>query len=525
MEKNMRAFFYHYRYYLFPDDCPSLDDLKQRGTVNCKRLKEENCMAPDFIYESIYDELLLIDAPDHLFEVSVNLYSAKEYDAILLERVKRTCPGCERFSTEEGAEEIPLDGHHRELPLNGPCYERTESGRIRGLFAGAAAEFWDEIAKHLNEFAECIDNKEQMRMRDILSDIMDEYFFIPHSLYGTVIGEHYCLCFDTTCGQDEVIDLICSYLAQVANSPISPIAQAGWYVIPYCPAGVLPLPEGDRYPQQAKVVSITPSEIPFRFYVTLYSVRGESLSDKGKQHAVIRFFHNLIFFAGGDVANVCIADFAFSNDRSHMVTVEEAARQMAEAYHDYVGNDFPADADTLPERDFPMPITYASREENAIHALPFREQILEGVTTCGKLSFLSREEEQDNGWMFLFSFAYLFFPRESAFGDDVSASDLDAVMWCLSHPEEVPTPLRDPLDSSLGMIRIGMALSLNGLSLDFAVANEDKMFRALRMLAPALRHCGAKVVLVNLNGITTYECGYEFIPKEMMAWEKKQHDE
>ena len=127
MEKNVRAFFYEYKYYLFPESCNTLEALKGLGNVTATRLKEVRCMAPDFIYESMEEEELEITQPEHLFEVFVNLYTGEEYDGILSKQVDRVCPGCERFIPDGDPRDTGnLEGHHREISLGGVCYERED---------------------------------------------------------------------------------------------------------------------------------------------------------------------------------------------------------------------------------------------------------------------------------------------------------------------------------------------------------------------------------------------------------------
>ena len=103
MERGLRAFFYDYHYYLFPDGM-TLEELKAAGKVRVKHLREERCMAPDFIYESIAEETLKIEVPERVFEAEVNLYTGAEYDAILKKHVDRVCPGCERYEDDRSEE-------------------------------------------------------------------------------------------------------------------------------------------------------------------------------------------------------------------------------------------------------------------------------------------------------------------------------------------------------------------------------------------------------------------------------------
>ena len=96
MEQGLKAFFYDYKYYLLPDDCADTEDVKKISSGEFRRLKEEKCMAPDFVYEAIETEFLSIEAPERVFSVNVNLYSRQEYDGILAKQVEKRCPGCAR---------------------------------------------------------------------------------------------------------------------------------------------------------------------------------------------------------------------------------------------------------------------------------------------------------------------------------------------------------------------------------------------------------------------------------------------
>lgn len=84
MEKGVKAVFYKYKYYIFPDGV-DITQVADGTVINAKRLKEERCMAPDFIYESIVEESVEVESARLLFPVTVNLYTSKEYDAILSE--------------------------------------------------------------------------------------------------------------------------------------------------------------------------------------------------------------------------------------------------------------------------------------------------------------------------------------------------------------------------------------------------------------------------------------------------------
>ncbi len=147
-ETGVRAFFYDYKYYLFPEEMDTLAQIKQLRRFTARRLLEERCMAPDFIYESIIDEEVEIEEPNRLFEVYVTLRSGEEYDRVLLNHINRSCQGCVRYS-DDGDD---ITGHHREMSLNGVCYER-ESESDPWEFAVCVDYFWWRIGEKRNELA------------------------------------------------------------------------------------------------------------------------------------------------------------------------------------------------------------------------------------------------------------------------------------------------------------------------------------------------------------------------------------
>lgn len=157
METGLKAFFYDYRYYLLPDGCESVEDVKKLAFTEVKRLKEEKCMAPNFVYGCEETELLKIEAPGRIFETTVNLYSEEEYNGILKKQVDKRCPGCLRY-IDDGKPE--LNGHHREISLEGVCYSR-ETEREPAPFSSWAQWFWANIAENLDGLAKKIDSGDQ----------------------------------------------------------------------------------------------------------------------------------------------------------------------------------------------------------------------------------------------------------------------------------------------------------------------------------------------------------------------------
>ncbi len=503
METHLKAFFYDYKYYLFPDDCLTIDELKTKERVTAKRLKEERCMAPDFIYESITDETLEIEDADRLFEVYVNLYTGAEYDEILSKQVDRVCPGCERFIPDDDPRDKGnLDGHHREISLNGTCYEREGKDDYWDLATSADA-FWYRISERLNELALCIDKNDQKKLNKIVGAEL-KHFFPETNVYGTVYEGKYTLCFQTEFGNRALFVLLLDYLAAIANYKENPVAKAGWKVLPYRPESTF------RYKKELKrgraVAKLKPSSAPFCYDVALYHPRPQRLSDKKAQELINRFYETLSAHIGEEKAYMVLNGIGFTSEKEGLVSIEAAEETFRKKYGEFFGENAKQDnGDAV----FPAPVPYGTDGEQE-NTLPYREKITEGITRCGELTFLDTEIlKEKQYWTSLVSFAYLYVPRPM---EDAEKS-FQTLSWYLQNGELVPEPLRNKEDTRIAGGAIGFAAcGEEGFILDFIAASENKFFRMLRTLAPVLQTMRAKVVVVNQDGVSVYDCGYEFNP-------------
>lgn len=506
MEKLLKAFFYDYKYYLFPDDCASLEELKSKERVAVKRLKEDRCMAPDFIYESIVEETLEIEDANRLFEVSVNLYTGEEYDAILSKQIDRVCHGCERYIPDGDPRDTGnLDGHHREISLDGICYEREGENDYWDL-ATSADVFWYRISERFNELAVCIDKNDQKKFSKIVNEELT-HFFPETDVYGTVYEGKYTLCFQTEFGYQPVFILLLDYLASVTTQKENPVAKAGWKVLPYRPEGTF-RPKKELKDKSA-VAYLKPTQgAPFWCDVVLFHPHAEKLNEKKKHELIQQFYENMCARIGEEKVWMVINGFEFSSQKVGLQTTEEIANVLRKKYGEHFSEHAAREEGGSA---FPAPIPYGTNGE-AQNALPYRGLIGEGVTRCSALSFLDKEElKEEPFWTSLISFAYLFIPRPL---DDAS-NPFQTLGWYLANGEQIPEPLRDPNETRVGSGAIGFAeCGENGFILDCFVASENKFFRMLRTLAPVLQSYRAKVVLVNKDGAVVYECGYTFTPVE-----------
>jgi|GEM_PF-624801 hypothetical protein len=115
------------QYFMYPEGCSNIGDLarimnsiKDRYIL-LRRLREELTVEPYFI-DDFEDTYVNIETIGYFSEVSVEIYSEKEYDELLTAAVRKTCGGCScSGSAFMGCTD--LRSRRCKLSLNGECDE------------------------------------------------------------------------------------------------------------------------------------------------------------------------------------------------------------------------------------------------------------------------------------------------------------------------------------------------------------------------------------------------------------------
>lgn len=487
METNVRAFFYEYKYYLFPADCYDLRELKNRSFVTATRLKEVRCMAPDFIYESMEEEELEITAPEHLFEVFVNLYSGKEYDEILSKQIDRVCPGCERFIEND---DPSLEGHHREISLSGLCYER-EGKDDPWDFSRCVDVFWYRISRKLNELAKCIDQGDQKKLNEICGEEL-KHIFYPVRFWGGIKDGKYCLGFAPDCHLSSAARTIITYMAFAAMQDDSEMKTAGWEVFPCRVKGVFPYTGKTKFKKGVARLSACPN--PNALAVELYSKHPDKESPETTLCS--DFYDYLCAELGEEVVAATLMYYDFTAEKEGMTTIEDIVCSLADKFKETTGEE---------NKCYPTQVMYSTSFDGSVHHLPFRDKIVRGATICTDLSFLERDHFEESWWLDFISFCYLYIPSSTE-------EALETIMWYVANSKLIPEPYRNPDDERVTGASLGFCECDEGFIMDNCVASEQKFYRTLRALAPVMMAYNVKLTVVNKQGIMTYSCGYTFEP-------------
>lgn len=495
MEEKVQAVFYRYKYYIFPQEYADLTEISDGAVINAKRLKEERCMAPDFIYESIADETVEITDARLLFPVEVRLHSGKEYDAALSKQIDKVCRGCSRFIDND---DETLDGHHREISLDGVCYERETDGDVP-TYAVRTYLFLSGLAEKADRIKKCIDAGNMKKLNKICVSL--GWIPMPPVFYGDKHGGGYRL-FWRSFGCDDMYLTLWKFTARAAAMPSSPIDGLGLELIPYIPADA-EIKSG-KFDLNEPLYAVEETPVPWEIAIKIYSRK--KLSDK-KANKIISELHGFLCNRkGGDKINRAVNGYGITHsDNGKLVSLNEI-----------FGIIDKNDAD-LPVRKFPP--AYPVSWENQDGAL-YGKRSFRGATSCYALSALGADAAEIPRVSFLgcTAYAYLFVPAALDTYDEISG----IVSEYLVTEDDIPEPLifKDGYLGCFEPIGGGECYCVDekdaggkeGVSFDFLVTDENAFYRFIKILAPVLKTYGARLVVVNGSGVNEYECGYKITP-------------
>ncbi len=506
MKKNIKAVFYKYKYYIFPEEFSDLTKIGDGTVISAKRLKEERCMAPDFIYESILEESVEIEDARLLFPVEVNLYSGKEYDELLSKQIDKVCHGCSRFIDND---DESLDGHHREISLDGICYERETDGDAP-TYAIRTYWFLCAVAEHVDEIKKCIDAGNLKKLDKLCRSF--KCIPMPYKFYGDKHDGKYRL-FWRSFGADH-IDLALQYFtAKAASFESSPIKDTGLEIVPYIPKGAdVGLGKLD---ENAPLFCVQEKYFPNNYQVNVYSKK--KLSDKKYDKLLFEVHHNLCYRIGEDAVIRAVSGYEVVSDAPEkLLTLTELIELLTKNVEENDKNAYPV--------LFPI---WWEKQENALYG----RRNFDGVTACYPLTELSADSSQiaEADFYGCFAYAYVFVPSKLENLERITSVLVEYFTASADIPE--PIIIKEENLGCFAPIGAGACLTdadenseetagdkpqepqgNNGVVLDFLVTDENAFFRFIKILAPVLRNYNARLVVVNGSGVNEYECDYKITP-------------
>ena len=498
MEKNIRAVFYKYKYYIFPEEFSDLTKIKDGTVIAAKRLKEERCMAPDFIYESVVEESLEIENAKLLFPVSVNLYTGKEYDAILSKQIDKVCHGCSRFIDND---DESLDGHHREISLDGVCYER-ETDDDKATYSTRSYWFLCGVAEHFDDIKKYIDAGNGKKLDKVCRSL--KCIPLPYKFYGDKHYGKYRLFWRSFGGSDLNRNLQL-FTAKAASLESSPVKDLDLEIVPYIPKDAAV--DLGNLDENAPVFSVSDTQYQNLVDVHVYSKK--HLNEKKYDKLLFDVHHNLSNRMGEDAVMRTVSGYdVVYNATGKLISLNQLVELLTK-------NDAPDS-----EKSYPYPDkVYWEKREGALYG----RRNYAGATSCCSLAALALDASNvpQADFYGCCAFAYIFIPSTFEHFEDVTQSVTDY----LKSTEDIPEPVifKDanygcfvPIGAGVCMRddeeKAETALGNEGVVYDFLVTDENAFFRFIKILAPVLRFYNAKLIVVNDSGVNEYECDYKITP-------------
>ena len=479
MEKNIDAVFYEFCYYILPEEYSDLNGISDGAVINARRLKEQNCMAPNFIYESIEDETVEIVNRSRLFPVKINLYTKEEYNKILAEQVQRVCPGCLRFIDDGNFDD--LEGHHREISLDGVCYERDDD---EGYASYQNFTFWflNELKEKAEDIKKLIDGGDAEELDKLCKECC-EYAAQPYKFYGQKRDDKYFLFMQCRYTGEEYLNML-DYAAHCSMAEGSPLYETNLILIPFIPEGA----EGYKgnIDKNILVGRLEQSNVPWKFNLILSGVEEDD------------FYDYLCFNIGEDRVLRIIEDVSTDELDGTLLTADEICDKIKEN-------------DSRIPVSFPPTLPYGW--ENRETAAPHKRNI-DGETSLFMLACICGDTGELPAMELLgeYSYAYLYVPADGADAETI----YDTVSYYLDSEDKVPEPVLLKEDFIYSFMRLGFCECSDenscGCAFDLFVADEKAFYRYIKILAPVLSYYGARLVVFNESGINEYVCGTDILP-------------
>ncbi len=233
--KSISAFAYLYHYYAIPEEYASVDaflaDAARRPVLLLTRLCETGCIAPYFIEEETELTHIRLNEPDRIHCVEAYLMPREEYRSRLAELLRARCPGCLHSPVREG-EPVDVDGHEREMTLDGLCLLRAEGSEPYTLI-DAADDFWRAMLEAEDSIRKPLYDGNYTEAADALGGIYARFFPSARETVfsvNRVLGQHY-LMFGALSPEARMIN---RYVISRAPEEVS----GYWLLLDYLPRGV-----------------------------------------------------------------------------------------------------------------------------------------------------------------------------------------------------------------------------------------------------------------------------------------------
>ena len=485
--QHLKAVFYHYNYYLLPEDV-SLDQLNGQVTLQKLGVGDENLGSiPPYFIDSLLETVTVnIDAPEHLASCNVFVCDKDEYDQILRKHVCEKCVGCRSY----GNDASDLSGHYIEMDLDGQCYLRREPDEKIIFYDILYYLIGAKLEKQYDKIKGCIDKGNDKKLTRIFNSVISRVMF-PLELYGRVVDGNYVLYTKACTGAPEyALDL--QFLASVFNSMPSVFVKNGWTMVPVLKAGVVQYKGKTKLNGQSKVAYFTECGEEGAGELRIFVPESIRLSDRKIEKYAQDIEHYLTCALGEELYHAWYTIRYISSDVA-LSTLDE----VVEGIRRY--------ADKQPPVPFPKMFEIDLSDGQNMTGTPLfnRDKIVHLVSNAPNLGTMTQQDLQHEGppviWLMHYTFGYIYIPKV----EDIRSMQED-LFWHLDYRNN---PHLSTDNANLSLLS-GQGVCVDGgVCYDLLLQSKNKALERFRNILPVLAKYNAQISLVDhTHKLDSYIC-------------------
>lgn len=484
--QKLKAIFYHFNYYLLPDD-KSIEQLK--GQVKLQKLcvgsSDLGSIPPYFIDSLIQTETVQIDNPKHVIACNVFVCNKAEYDEKLRAHVAAKCVGCSCYSNDSS----DLKGHYVEMDLDGLCFLRDEPDD-RMIFYDMLHYIIDaKLSEEFDKIKKCVDKGNDKKLSKLFNRHLNRVMF-PLELSGRFVEGNYII-YSRACASVPEYALDLQMVAQVFNGTQNAFTENGWKFVPTLKAGVAKYKGKTKLNGSSKVAYFTECGENNQSELRVF-VPNKLRANERKTYAYVQDVEDYLTSALGEELYHSWFNIRIIDSDVALSTLEEVAESIA----DYSAK-HPA--------PFPKPFSIDLSNGQNMTGKPLfnREKLLHIGTTAPNFSTLTQEDLQTRSqqtlWLEHYTFGYIYIPQL----DDIKQL-VDDLFWYLDSRNNTEG-LHDPRYTSF-LCGQGIC-SDSGFMIDLLLPSKNKALERFRSVLPVLHKYNAQISLVDETcKLDTYLC-------------------
>ena len=486
--QQLKAIFYHFNYYILPDDI-SIDKLGGQVTLQQLCTGDENLgsIPPYFIDSLIKTVSVDIDNPNHIAPCNVFVCDKDEYDKTLRKHVCEKCIGCKSYSGDSS----DLSGHYIEMDLDGQCYLRRQPGDKIIYYDILYYIIGAKLEKQFDLIKKCVDKGNDKKLSRIFNKELKHVMF-PVELFGRIEDGNYIL-YARACASVPEYALDIQFLASVFNNMPSVFVQNGWKMEPCLKGGVDKYKGKTKLKKDSKVAYFTECGRDGESELRIFIPQNIRHSERKVQRYVQDIENYLTCALGEEMYHAWYNINLIESDVA-LTTLDEVVEAITRYYH------------KLPPVPFPKMFEIDLTDGQNMSGTPLynRDKIAHIASNAPNLSTMTQEDLANNGppvlWLSHYTFGYIYIPQV----EDMSVIVGD-LLWHLDYRNNPQVQL----DKSNLTLLCGQGVCADGgVFYDLLLPNKNKALARFRGILPVLKKYNAQISIVDETcQLDTYICG------------------